>query len=42
LGLGGTFKGHLFQLPCNEQGHPQLDQVARSLIQPHFEGVLQQ
>ena len=22
--LEGTFKGHLVQLPCNEQGHPQL------------------
>jgi len=22
-----TFKGHLLQLPCNEQGHAQLDQV---------------
>jgi len=28
-----TFKGHLVQLPCNEQGHPQLDQAAQSLIQ---------
>ena len=24
--LEGTFKGHLVQLPCNEQGHPQLHQ----------------
>jgi len=22
--LEGTFKGHLVQLPCNEQGHLQL------------------
>ncbi|KAK4823689.1 hypothetical protein QYF61_005755 [Mycteria americana] len=26
----GTFKGHLVQPPCNEQGHLQLDQVAQS------------
>lgn len=26
--LEGTFKGHLVLLPCNEQGQPQLDQVA--------------
>lgn len=26
----GTTKGHLAQPPCNEQGHPQLDNVARS------------
>jgi len=32
--LEGTFKGHLVQLPCNEQEHPQLDQVAQGLIQP--------
>lgn len=25
--LGWTFKGQLVQLPCNEQGHLQLDQV---------------
>ena len=30
LELEETFKGHLVQLPCNEQGHPQLDQVAQS------------
>jgi len=30
FGLEGTFKGHLVQAPCNEQGHPQLDQVAQS------------
>ena len=29
--LEGTLKGHLVQLPCNEQGHPQLHQVLRSL-----------
>ena len=25
--LEGTIKGHLLQLPCNEQGHLQLDQM---------------
>ena len=33
LELEGTFKGHLVQLPCNEQGHAQLDQVAQSPVQ---------
>ena len=28
--LEGTFKGHLVQLLCNEQGHPQLNQAAQS------------
>ena len=28
--LEGTFKGHLVQIPCNEQGHPQLHQVHRA------------
>ena len=32
-----TFKGHLLQLPCNEQGHLQLDQVAQSPMQPDLE-----
>ena len=32
--LEETFKGHLVQLPCNEQGHPMLDQAAQGLIQP--------
>jgi len=27
------------QLPCNDQGHAQLDQVARGLIQPCFESL---
>jgi len=31
--LEGTFRGHLNQLPCNEQGHLQLDQAAQSLVQ---------
>ncbi|KAK4818441.1 hypothetical protein QYF61_013128 [Mycteria americana] len=33
----GTFKGHVVQTPCNEQGHLQLDQVAQSPIQPDLE-----
>jgi len=33
--LEGTLKGHLVQLPCNEQG--QLDQAAQSPIQPELE-----
>jgi len=40
LGLKKTFKGHLVQLPCNEHGHAQLDQVAQGLIQPSL-GSLQ-
>ena len=39
LELEGTFKGHLVQLPCNEQGHPQLDQIAQSLVQPGLESL---
>ena len=39
LELEETFKGHLVQLPCNEQGHPQLDQVAQGLIQPPPESL---
>jgi len=35
--LEGTFKGHLVQLPCREQGHLQLDQVAQSPVQPGLE-----
>ena len=35
--LGETFKGHLVQLPCNEQGHFYLDQVAQSPVQPDLE-----
>jgi len=30
--LEGTFKGHVVQLPCSEQRHVQLDQVAQSLV----------
>jgi len=32
-----TLKGHLVQLPCNEQGHLQLHQVARSPVLPDFD-----
>jgi len=32
--LEETFKGHLVQLPCNEQEHLRLDQGAQSPIQP--------
>ena len=35
--LEETLKCHLVQLPCNEQGNLQLDQVARSLSQSGFE-----
>ena len=28
--LEGTLKGHLAQLPCSEQGHPQLHHVLRA------------
>ena len=34
-----TFKGHLVQLPCNEQGYAQLDQVAQGLIHPCLESL---
>jgi len=37
FGLEGTFKGHLVQPPCNEQGHSQLDPVAQSPVQPGLE-----
>ena len=30
--LEGTFKGNLVQIPYNEQGHLQLDQVAQTLV----------
>ena len=35
--LKGTFKDHLVQLPCSEQGHVQPDEVAQGLIQPCLE-----
>ena len=34
LELEGTFKGQLVQLPCSEQGYPELDQAAQGLIPP--------
>jgi len=34
LELEGISKGHPVQLPCNEQEHPQLYQVAQSPVQP--------
>lgn len=34
LELEGSFKGLLVQLPCSEQGHAQLNQVAQGFIQP--------
>jgi len=37
FGLEGTFRGHPALLPCNEQGHLQLDRVAQSPVQPGFE-----
>jgi len=38
FGLEGTFRGHLAQPPCSEQGYLQLHQVAQSPIQPGLEG----
>jgi len=32
--LEGTFKGHLAQPPCSEQGDLKLDQVAQTPVQP--------
>ena len=40
FGLEGTIKGHLLQLPCHEQGHLPLDQVAQNPIQPDLECFL--
>ena len=39
LKLEGNFKGHLVQLPCNEQGHLHPDQVPQSSIQPDLESL---
>lgn len=33
----GTFRGHLLQSPCSEQGDLQLHQLAQSSIQPSCE-----
>ena len=35
--LEGTFKNHLVQLLCTEQGHLQLEQIAQSPVQPDLE-----
>jgi len=35
--LEGSHKSHPVQLPCSEQGHLQLEQVAQSPIQPDLE-----
>lgn len=32
-----TFKGHLFQLLCSEQGHLHVDQIAHSPVQTYLE-----
>ena len=37
LELEGTFKDPIVQLPCNEQGHLQLDEVAQCPVQPDLE-----
>jgi len=37
LQLERIFKGHLVQIPCNEQGHLRLSQGAQILVQPDFE-----
>jgi len=36
LELEGAFKGHLVQIPYNEQRRPQPDQVAQSMVQPEL------
>jgi len=35
--LEGSFKVHLVQPPCNEQGYLQPDHVAQSPVQPHLD-----
>jgi len=35
--LEGSLEGHVAQLPCNEQKHLQLDQVAQSPVSPDLE-----
>lgn len=30
--LQGSYKGHLVQIPCNDLGHLQIDQVAKGLV----------
>ena len=36
FGLEGTFKGHLVQTPCNDQGHLQLEYVSQSQNEINF------
>ena len=35
--LDETLTGHLVQIPCNEQGHLQLEQGAHGPVQPDLE-----
>jgi len=37
FGLEGSFRGHLSQPPCSEQGYLLLDQVTQSPVQPGLE-----
>jgi len=37
FGLGGTFKGHLVQPPCSDQGHLWVAHVAQHPVQPGLE-----
>ena len=37
--MEGTSISHLVQLPCNEQEHAQLGQVAQGLIQPRLKSL---
>ena len=35
--MEGTFRGHLAQSPCSEQGHLQQDQAAQNPVQPDLQ-----
>jgi len=37
FGSEGTFKDHLVQPPCSDQGHLPLDRIAQSPVQPDLE-----
>jgi len=37
FGVAGTFRGHVVQPPCSEQGLLQPDQAAESPVQPGLE-----
>ena len=39
LDLEWIFKGHLVQLPCNEQGHLHLSRVSQRLVRPSLENL---